>query len=211
MAEETEEILAPHGRDDDGVPKAPFGFKDDGNPRKSNRGRRPAGVAAPPKKSTPNVKAGARPKARTKAQTKNQLMELVGMFTQSVAKAAEAPPVRKKLGERHATALQGDAIILEAVMPDVLDGVILYADRKPGLLAWMDKAEDAAPALLIARGLATMSVAIVQNHMHPDPQLAAAARSMVKVKAARYAAAIEAEAAALGLVDDVDIPEQRAA
>lgn len=212
MAETDELVVAPHGRDDDGVPKAPFGYKDDGNPRKSNRGRRPgekvAGVAAPPKKATANVKAGSRPKARTKAQTKDQLMELVGMLTTGVAKAADAPPMRKKLGERHATALMGDAIIVEAVMPEVLDGVIMYADRKPGLLAWMDKAEDAAPALLIAKGLATLTTAIVQNHMNPDAQLASAARSMVRVKAARYAAAIEQEAAALGLLDE---PEQRAA
>lgn len=215
MAETDESVVAPHGRDDDGVPKAPYGYKEDGNPRKSNRGRRAAegpAVAAPPKKGTTNVKSGSRPKSRTRAQTKDQLMELVGMLTTGLAKAADTPPVRARLGEKHATALAGDAIILEVVMPEVLDGVILYADRKPGLLAWMDKAEEAAPALLIAKGLATLGSAIVQNHMNPDARLAMAARSMVKVKAARYAAAMEQEAAALGLVqDEPTIPEQRAA
>ena len=56
-----------------------------------------------------------------------------------------------------------------------------------------------------------MAAAMGQNHMHPSPELEHAAQSMVRVQAARYAAAIEAEAAALGLVDEVDIPEQRAA
>lgn len=208
MAETADEaVVAPHGRDDEGVPKAPFGYKADGNPRKSNRGK----VAAPQKKAAPNTRSGSRPKSRTRAQTKDQLLELVGMATAGVVSAAEVPAVRKKLGERHATAMQGDAVIVEAVAPDFMDGVLLLADKRPGLLAWMDRAEDAAPAILMARAGLTMVKAIVQNHMNPDPNLARAGRSMVMVKAARFAAAIEAEAAELGLVEDIDIPEQRAA
>lgn len=208
MAEEDEQEKAPHGRDEQGTPLAPYGHKANGDPKKSNRGR----VAAPQKKSTANVRSGSRPKARTRSETKDKLMELVGMVTMGMVKASDNGPLRKKIGERHATAMAGDAVIVEAVMPDVLDGVILYAERKPGLLAWMDKAEEAAPALLIAQGFATMATAIVQNHMNPDARLAMAARSMVKVKAARLAAAIEQEAAALGLdEDEPHIPEQRAA
>jgi hypothetical protein len=206
-----EKEVAPHGRDEQGVPMAPYGYKEDGNPRKSNRGRR-SGVAAPPKKGERNVKAGARPKSRTKAQTKTQLLELVGEFTAAVAKGADSRPIRAKIGDRHAGAVMGHAVIVQAVAPDILDGVIMAAEKRPGLLAWMDKTEEAVPALLIAKGLATLTAAIVQNHMHPSDELEHAARSMVKVRAARYAAAIEEEAAALGLVDDgPGIPEQRAA
>lgn len=211
MDDVNEGEVAPHGRDEQGVPRAPYGYKEDGNPRKSNRGRR-AGVAAPPKKGERNVKAGARPKSRTRDQTKGQLLELVGMVTTPLATAGHSPVVRKKVGERHAAAMAGDAVIIEALAPEFVDGFMLMADRKPGLLAWMDKAEDAAPALMMAKAGLTIVKAIVQNHMNPDPQLAAAAGTMVKVKAARYAAAIEQEAAALGLVDDgPTIPEQRAA
>lgn len=211
MDELDEKEVAPHGRDEQGVPLAPFGYKEDGNPRKSNRGRK-AGVAAPPKKSSPNVKAGSRPRARTRQETKGQLLELVGMVTTPLATAGHSPAVRKKIGDRHADAMAGDAVIIEALAPDLLEGVMMFADRKPGLLAWMDKAEDAAPAIVTARAALTIVKAIVQNHQNPDPQLAAAAGTMVKVKAARYAAAIEQEAAALGLVDDgPTIPEQRAA
>lgn len=211
MAEIDENEVAPHGRDDQGVPKAPFGYKEDGNPRKSNRGRR-SGVAAPPKKTERNVRTSARPKSRSKKETKDQLLELVGELTASVAKGADSAPARARIGDRHASAIMGHAVIVQAVAPDILDGVIMAADKRPGLLAWMDKAEDAAPALLIAKGLATLAAAIVQNHMHPSPELERAARSMVKVRAARYAAAIEEEAAALGLMDDEPtIPEQRAA
>lgn len=210
MADDDEKTKAPHGRDPEtGVPLAPYGYKANGDPRLSNRGR----VAAPGKKTEKNVKAGARPRGRSAAQTKGQLLELVGMLTGPVAAAAESPVVRKKLGERHAEALAGDVIIVEALAPDFVDGFMLAAERKPGLLAWMDKAEDAAPALLMAKAGLTMVKAIVQNHMHPDPQLAAAGRKLTAVKAARYAAAIEQEAAALGVVEDeaVTIPEQRAA
>lgn len=213
MAED-ESVIAPHGRDDDGVPKAPYGYKEDGNPRKSNRGRRPGpGVAAPPKKDTKNVRSGSRPKSRTKQQTKDQLLELVGEVTAAVAKGADSKPVRAKLGDRHAGAIMGHAVILQAVAPDILDGVIMMAEKKPGLLAWMDKAEDAAPALLIAKGLATVVVAMAQNHVNPSEELEHAARSMVKIRAQRYAWAIEEEAAAMGLTDDdgPSIPEQRAA
>lgn len=210
MADELDENeVAPHGRDDNGVPKAPFGYKDDGNPRKSNRGRRSGGsVAAPPKKTSANVKSGTRPKGRSRAETKTQLLELVGMVTTPLATAGHSPAVRKKIGDRHADAMAGDAVIIEALAPELLEGVLMFADRKPGLLAWMDKAEDAAPAIVTARAALTIVKAIVQNHQSPDPQLAAAAGTMVKVKAARYAAAIEQEAVALGLVDE---PEPRVA
>lgn len=210
--DEDESVVAPHGRDDNGVPKAPFGYKEDGNPRKSNRGRRSGDtVAAPPKKAEKNTRASARPRARSKQQTKDQLLELVGEFTAAVAKGADSRPIRAKIGDRHAGAIMGHAVIVQAVAPDILDGVILAAEKRPGLLAWMDKAEEAAPALLIGKALATLTAAIVHNHINPSPELEHAAKSMVKVRAARYAAAIEQEAAELGLVDDVSIPEQRAA
>lgn len=204
MADELDEAtVAPHGRDDQGVPKAPFGYNQDGNPRKSNRGRR-AGIAAPQKKSEKNVKSGSRPKSRTRAQTKDQLMELVGEFTAALAKGADSRPVRSRIGDRHAGAVMGHAVIVQAVAPELLDGVIMMAEKRPGLLAWMDRAEEYAPSLVLAKGLSTLTAAIVQNHLNPSPELEGAARSMVKVRAARYAAAIEEEAAALGL----DEPEQ---
>lgn len=214
MADEDESVIAPHGRDEQGVPKAPFGYTQEGNPRKSNRGRRPqgSGVAAPPKKAEKNVKAGARPKSRSRAETKSRLLGLVEEVTVAVAKGADSARVRARLGDRHAGAIMGHAVITRAVAPDILDGVIMAAEKRPGLLAWMDRAEDAAPAILIGKGLATWVAAIAQNHVNPAPELEHAARSMVKVYAARYAAAIEEEAAALGLVDDEPtIPEQRAA
>ncbi|MFJ3812571.1 hypothetical protein ACIPWE_40210 [Streptomyces sp. NPDC090073] len=211
MSETDESVVAPHGRDDQGVPKAPFGYNQDGNPRKSNRGRR-SGVSAPPKKTEKNVKSGSRPKARTKAQTKHQLLELVGEFTAAGARAADSAPVRARIGDRHASAVMGHMVITQAVAPDMIDGLILAAEKRPGLLAWMDRAEELTPSLVIAKGLATWAAAIVQNHMNPSPDLEQAARSMVKVRAAQYAAAIQAEAEALGVDDEMPhIPEQRAA
>ena len=71
--------------------------------------------------------------------------------------------------------------------------------------------KEAAPKLLMVKALMTMGAAMAQNHVNPSPELEHAARSMVKVRAARYAAAIEEEAAALGVYDEPTIPEQRAA
>jgi hypothetical protein len=203
VADDDEKTVAPHGRDDEGVPKAPYGYNQDGNPRKSNRGRR-AGVAAPPKKDAKNVKSGSRPKARTRAQTKTQLMELVGEVTAAVAKGADAAPIRARIGDRHAGAIMGHAVIAQAVAPDFIDGLIMESEKRPGLLAWMDRAEEAAPKLVMAKALMTMAAAMVQNHVNPSAELEQAARSMVKVRAARYAAAIEEEAAALGLTEETE-------
>lgn len=208
MADEID-IKAPHGRDENGAPLAPYGYKTNGDPKLSNRGRAPA---APGKKSTPNVKAGARPKSRTQAQTKHQLVELGQMLTTPLIIASDNPVVRKKLGERHAAALAGDAVLLDMHVEPAVDVVMLAAQTRPGILAWMDKAEDAAPLLMAAKVFGSLTKALVQNHMNPDERLARAGRSLLKVRAAKYAAAIEAEAAELGLVDDgPGIPEQRAA
>lgn len=198
---------APHGRDENGTPLAPFGYKTNGDPKLSNRGRQPA----PGKKATPNTKSGSRPKSRTKTQTKGQLVELVGMVTTPLAAASDSPVVKKKLGDRQALALAGDAVIIDAFAEPMVDAIIMAAETKPGLLAWMDRVEDKAPFLMMAQVGAQLVKAIVQNHMSPDQRLADAGRTMVKVKAARYAAQIEAEAEALGLVEDAVIPEQRAA
>ncbi|MFF8495186.1 hypothetical protein ACF06O_30660 [Streptomyces albidoflavus] len=201
MADDDKQVdpAAPHGRDENGTPLAPYGYKANGDPRVSNRGR----VAAPGKKATANTRSGARPKGRSKGQTKSQLVELVGMVTTPLATAAASPALGKKLGERQALALAGDAVILDAFAEPLVDAVMVAAESKPGLLAWMDKVEDKAGYLMLAQTGAQLVKALVQNHMAPDKRLAEAARTMVQVKAARYAAAIQAEAAALGLDDPV--------
>jgi hypothetical protein len=207
--EEKKDPAAPHGYDDEGVPLAPFGYKANGDPKLSNRGR----VAGPGKKSAPNTKSGVRPKSRTQAQTKAQLIELGSIVTTPLAVAADNSLVRKRIGDRHAAALAGDAVIIEMYTEPIVDLVMFTAQTKPGILAWMDKAEDAAPLIMAAKVFGGLAKALVQNHLNPDERLARAGRTMVQVKAAKYAAAIEAEAAAMGLVDDdvAHIPQQRAA
>lgn len=216
MADELDPT-APHGRDENGTPYAPYGYKANGDPKLNNRGRPPANagpkVAAPKRKTAPNTKAGARPRSRTDAQTKTQLMELATLATTPLSAAASSPVVRRKLGERHADALAGDAVILDAFAEPLIDGVIHLAKSKPGLLAWMDQVEDKAPYLMLAQTGLQAVKAIVQNHMNPDPALARAGRKLAQVRAAQYAAAIEQQAAELGITDEnvVTLPEQRAA
>ncbi|MYR11945.1 hypothetical protein GTY62_15295 [Streptomyces sp. SID724] len=207
MADEVD-IKAPHGRDEQGVPLAPYGYKTNGDPKLSNRGRAPA----PGKKPTPNVKSGARPKSRTQGETRHQLVELGRMFTSPLVPLSKNAMVRKKIGDRQAMALAGDAVILDMHVEPAVDALMTAAQTRPGLLAWMDKAEDLGPAVMGLRVVASLTKALAENHMNPDERLARAGESMLKIRAAKYAAAIEAEAAALGLVDDEPaIPEQRVA
>ncbi|MFV6033155.1 hypothetical protein [Streptomyces sp. NPDC056264] len=190
---------APHGRDDQGVPLAPFGHRADGRPKLSNRGR----TAKAPQKRPAAARSSSR--SRSHEQTKAQLTELVSMFTTPIAAATLSPAVKKRLGEKHATALAGDMVIVEAYADPLADAVIQLSQTKPGVLAWMDQVEEKAPYLALLQVGAQMAKAIIGNHMHPDERLASAGRRLAPVRAARYAAAIQEEAEALG----VEIPEQR--
>lgn len=206
---DTTDLEAPHGRDDQGVPLAPFGLKADGTPRISNRGRT---AKAPAKKATPNTRAGRTPAKRSHQQTRSQLVELVGMVTTPLAAAGYSPQVRDKLGPERAMALAGSAVIIDAHAEPAADALIQLAQSKPGVLAWMDKVEDKAPYLALMQVGFSLGRALVGNFMHPSPELAEAGRKMVEIRAARMAAAIQEEYVGLGLVpDDVDVPQQRAA
>lgn len=134
------------------------------------------------------------------------------MLTTPLAAAADSPLIRKKLGERQALALAGDAVIIDAHAEPMVDAVMVLAQSKPGVLAWMDKAEDVAPYLMLAQVGASMVKALVQNHLSPDQRLADAGRTMVQVRAHRYAAEVERQAQEMGLHPvDVSVPQQRAA
>lgn len=164
---ETTDPEAPHGRDSEGVPLAPYGHRADGRPKLSNRGRT---AKAPPKKGTTNTRSGAR--KRTKDETKEQLVELAGMVTSGMSALSSAPPVRKRIGDRHSDALAGDAVILDAFVPHFADVTLMFAQTRPGLLAWMDQVEEKAPILALVKVGGMCAKAIIGNHLAPDPELA---------------------------------------
>jgi hypothetical protein len=124
-------------------------------------------------------------------------MELSSFISTPLALVSSAAPVRARIGDRHADALAGDAVIVESFAEPVVDLVMYAARSRPGILAWMDKAEDAAPLIMAAKIAGGLVKAIAQNHMNPDPQLAAAGRKLPGLRAAQYAVAIEREAAEL--------------
>lgn len=194
---DTTDIEAPHGRDDQGVPLAPYGLKADGAPRISNRGR----TAAAPKKKAPAARSSGK---RTRADTVAQLVELSSMLTTPMVTAADAPAVRNRIGDRKATALAGVAVLLDAHAEPAAQAVYVMSQTKPGLLAWMDKVEDKAGMLMLAQVGMSLTRSLVANIMNPSEELAEAGRQMVKAKAARYAAAVQETYAE-------DVPEPRAA
>ncbi|MER7953058.1 hypothetical protein ABTY59_37335 [Streptomyces sp. NPDC096079] len=216
MADDIDE-QAPHGRDENGTPYAPYGYKANGDPKLSNRGRPAANagpkVAAPPKKAgAPAAKSAAKTssakKGRSEEETRGMLLGLAQMVITPLAAAGVNPAVRKRIGNRQGDALAGDAVILHAAAPGLVDGVMAYAKHKPGVLAWMDKAEDLAPSFLLIQELGKLGAALAKNHMAPDQSLAAGARSLVNVAALQHARALremEAELLAMAEVEAEEI------
>lgn len=200
---ESVDPVAPHGRDADGVPLHPYGFRRDGVPKLSNRGRK---VAAPPKKAAANTKAG--PGAATRRQQKQALMEIADMLLTPAAGIATAPPLRKKLGEKRADAVAGSVVIVGSFAEDIADFTVHMAESRPGLLSWMDRMDDKLPLVMGAKILVGMGKALAQNWVQPDPQLAAAARKVAPLRAAQFAASISdqyAQFVQAGLIEDQDV------
>jgi hypothetical protein len=182
-----ENIVAPHGRDDDGNPLAPYGIKVDGNPRKSRRGAAPgsrgnSGPSRASKGSSATTRLSMSDKDRKEA-----LLQYGALISQSLIGASMTKPVVNKLGQKQADALACDGLVLGSAADSLADGLIHLAQYKPGVLAWMDKADEASPYLQLAMVGAQIGAALVKNHMAPDPRMAKAARDQLTGQAEQMA------------------------
>lgn len=196
MAED-ESKLAPHGRDEQGVPLTPFGKNLDGTPRKSNRGARPGQKRGGGRTKT---RPGAKSNSPTDIQRKAMLCQLGEMaITGPLVALSAAPPVVSKFGQEQADAFAGDAVIITQFLPHVADGLIVLSQSKPGTLAWLDQVEEKAPFLLLASVGVQLVKALANNHMNPNPQLAAAGKLQAQMNQQAMIRAIEEEAAAMGI------------
>jgi hypothetical protein len=198
---------APHGRDDDGVPLAPYGFKTDGSPRLSNRGARSKAVPKAPPSLSGNG-AGAK-KLR---EQRDGLVQLADAILSPAMAAMSNPGVAQKVGSRRAAGLAGSLLIVEGYVPAYADWIVALSATKPGMLAWMDRMEDKAPYIQGAIITAQLVKAVASNLADPDPRLAEAARLKAKIRAAQMAEAIEAEARRMGvsLIEEPDPVHQQA-
>lgn len=167
-----EKDAAPHGRDENGVPNAPFGKNLDGTPRKSNRGARAGqkGNATPVKRTVSKTDRDRRDAVITMVNT---------MVVMPLAAASIAPPVVARIGQTQADALAGDAYLLNQYTPAIADGLIVLGQSKPGILRWLDQAEEKAPYLALTMAVVQLAQAVVINHRNPNPAMAQAAREAV--------------------------------
>jgi hypothetical protein len=161
---------APHGFEEDGVTaKAPFGLNVDGSPRKSNRGAR-AG------------QRGMKPATTSKADAtrRTSLIQLVdALIVVPLAGASVAPPVVARMGQHQADALGADAYSIHEHTPALADGLIVLSQSKPGVLSWLDSAEQNAPYLAIMMASVQLGMALVANHRAPNVEMANAARDFI--------------------------------
>jgi hypothetical protein len=203
MSRDDVDPAAPHGRDDQGVPHAPYGYKADGTPRLSNRGRTAGAAkktaAAPPKKEKRNAPTGPAP-GSADAQ-KRALLELADTLLMPAALMTTSPLAEKRLGEKRAMAAAGSVIIVQAYAEQTADVVVRLAADRPGMLAWLERADDAMPWLALLRVGAQLGKALYSNFREPDPRLASAAAKFGHLRAVQMAQAIEEEAAAYGITD----------
>lgn len=185
-----EDELAPHGRDDDGEPKAPYGYLVNGRPRKGNRGARPksqGSAAAKPGVTTPN---------QTDQERKQTLIMLTQMFfVNGLVGLSVAPFVKSLIGEEHADALAGDAVIVDHFAAPFADGMIALAQYKPSALSWLDKVEDKAPYLLLTQVGVNLGKALMGHHRSPDKRLNAAGRTLIELRSREMAFQVEQQMA----------------
>lgn len=181
---------APHGYDDKGVPLAPYGLKVDGTPRTSRRGATAGGFG-----NSKGSTATASVKSLTDIQRKGMLCDLVdSLIVTPLASASQVPVVVAKLGRKQTEALAADAFVLSQYAPHLADGLIVLSKSKPGALAWLDRAEQNAPYMLLAQVGIQMAKALVQNHLNPNTEFAAAGRSYANMRLQAMAAEINRQA-----------------
>lgn len=186
---------APHGRADDGTPLAPYGLKADGTPRLSNRGRTSKKAAAAGPSATKGRSAGAA-KAR---EQRDGLIALADAVLSPAMAGASTEAFVRKVGHRRAEGLAGSLVIVDGFVPAYADWLVQLSQSKPGMLAWMDRMEDKAPYLQGAIITAQLVKAVAGQMMSPDPRLAEAARLKAQIRNQQMAAAIEQEAAKMGI------------
>jgi hypothetical protein len=202
-----EKLLAPHGRDENGVPLHPYGFKMDGNPKLSNRGAKPGQRGNGGKVSSKKPIA----QSTTDAKRKEMLLGLADMLIITPLAGISASPVlAKKLGERQTDALAGDAVIVSYFAPSLADSLIVLAQSKPSALSWLDTVEEKAPYLMLMQVGVQMTKAFLGNHLNPDPKLAESGRTLARLKVAQMAQDIEDEASAMGIPTDAQMASQAA-
>ena len=192
---------APFGHNEDGSVLAPYGFRVDGKPRTTNRGRRAGTTVTSAKKSTTSSRKSS--KFETDQQRTSALLLLSETFiTTPLAGASKSTLLEKRIGKKHTDALAGDAVIWNHYAPSLADGLIAYSQVKPGVLAWLDGVEEKAPLLMLGHVGVQMAKAFVGNHTDPDQEVAKAGRRLARLNVAKMAQAINEEAQAMGIPTD---------
>lgn len=198
---------APHGYEDDGVtPRAPYGLKANGKPRLSNRGARPGGGFGSGER--PAAEAPARASKSDKKRREALIMMADVFVATPLAGLSTNGFVKRWIGERQADALAGDSVIISHISPHIAEGLIEAAQDKPALLGWLDKVDEKAPWLKLTYAVGQLTKMIAANHLQPNPEMNAAGRKIAKIRMAKLAQEIEAEAAQYGVSDDDDRQEE---
>lgn len=191
------DVKAIHGYEEDGVtPKAPYGLKVDGTPRKSRRGATAGtrGNVASTKKSPPPRRSA------TDVQRKSMFIDLTSnLIEMPLIAASRAKPVVRRMGDVQANALAGDAYIIHQLAGPFFDGLNVYSQSNPKALSWLDAVEEKAPILQLAMVGIQLVKAIAANHISPNADMAEAGRQQVQTAAEEMMAEVERRAAEAGV------------
>jgi hypothetical protein len=203
--------MAPFGLDDSGYPYAPYGLKRDGNPRLTAGGR-PAADTVPAAAAAAGEPPKLKPLDEVGKKRVAALVDGADMLAVGAVALAQWEPAIKRVGERHAMGIAGNAVILQQFAPGLAEGVVRWAETKPGMLGWLDGMQENTPALMLALTAGQMVKAMVQQQLSPDIRLARAGVLMGRIRAVQLAQQIEDQAKAMGItIDGSDGQEQQQA
>jgi hypothetical protein len=173
---EQEATNAPHGRDSEGNPLAPYGLKVDGTPRRTASGRRAgSGVLGGvrhgesrtrrrAKKRTAQKAAAPRP-ARPKPSTPVDYSELlsagVGMLGAGMSKLGRAITAKRP---QLRSAVMADGIAFQAHADSLGKALNEAAGREPAFAAWLDRLNSASPWAGVAFASLPLLAQVLVNH-----------------------------------------------
>lgn len=174
---------SPFGFDEDGTVIAPFGFKANGDPRLSNRGRQAGDgfgtttkkkAPAPPRKKktvqadTSADRAGGRTDYRVAATS---MLKLATMLPTMLG-SDPGGMISRFIGKKQTLALKGDATIMHMYAEPLGSAIGGMAVSHPKLATFLEGGSIKKEVVVLATTVAQFGVSLLANHRAPSEELA---------------------------------------
>ncbi len=188
---------APHGRDPHtGDPLAPYGYRADGRPRLSRRGRSAGSkkASAPRKRSSSSSSSSsssAAKKGPDYTEAGRGVMMLAAMPFQVASMGPVGFLVGRFLGEKYVTACAGNAAIVNMFTEPGAAAIAGVAEVNPGVARRLESGGIKVPYIIALKTGMDLVGALVQNFVQPSQELAETGKQMMILQSQQVRAQIE--------------------